>query len=136
MYLYYRSSVQLYNALRMTIQDVIDTGQFSVGDSNTKHVSVFVYILSQRFSILVSTLTPSLVFMFTQSQSQSTILRVVLQSLGSPLWLDEGGVPETTSSLPQFLHALRALMRRSHAVAVVSVPAHLMQVHTVIEVAS
>ena len=46
-------------------------------------------------------------------------------SLGSPLWLDEG---DTTPSLPQFLHCLRALLRRSYSVAVVSVPAHLIQV--------
>ena len=45
-------------------------------------------------------------------------------------------MPETTPSLPQFLHALRAVMRQSHAVAVVSVPAHLMQVGMVIVVSS
>ncbi len=56
--------------------------------------------------------------------TQSGILRVGVQSMGSPLWLDEGDDP----SLPQFLHALRGLLRKAHAVAVLTVPTHLMQV--------
>ena len=60
---------------------------------------------------------------------QRKVLRVALQSLGSPLWLDEGGVVESTHSLPRFLHRLRALLRRAYAVAMVTVPIHLMQVH-------
>lgn len=60
---------------------------------------------------------------------QRKVLRVALQSLGSPLWLDEGGAVDSTHSLPRFLHRLRALLRRAYAVAVVTVPTHLMQVH-------
>ena len=59
---------------------------------------------------------------------QRKVLRVALQSLGSPLWLDEGGVVDSTHPLPRFLHRLRALLRRAYAVAVVTVPTHLMQV--------
>ena len=59
---------------------------------------------------------------------QRNVLRIGLQSLGSPLWLDEGGVVDSTPSLPQFLHRLRALLRRAYAVAVVTIPTHLMQV--------
>lgn len=59
---------------------------------------------------------------------QRNILRVGIQSLGSPLWLDEGGVSSNSShSLLQFLHCLRALLRRAYAVAMVTIPTHLMR---------
>ena len=61
---------------------------------------------------------------------QRNVLRIALQSLGSPLWLDEGGVVDSIPLLPRFLHRLRALLRRAYAVAMVTVPTHLMQVHT------
>ena len=67
---------------------------------------------------------------------QRNVLRIALQSLGSPLWLDDGGSWDPSSPSPpppltltQFLHSLRALLRRAYGVAMVTIPTHLMQVN-------
>ncbi|XP_064400311.1 elongator complex protein 4-like [Halichondria panicea] len=78
---------------------------------NALRESILTTVNSEKFSV------------DEPSSNQSGILRVGVQSMGSPLWLDEGDDP----SLPQFLHALRGLLRKAHAVAVLTVPTHLMQ---------
>ena len=74
----------------------------------------------------------SLILILDVSSIQGSVLRVALQSLGSPLWLDEGLVSDSTPTvaptLPQFMHSLRAMLRQSYAVGIVTVPTHLMQV--------
>lgn len=57
---------------------------------------------------------------------QRNVLRVTLHSLGSPLWLDDPGSPDPAPFLSRFLHSLRALLRRAYAVAVITMPTHLM----------
>lgn len=63
---------------------------------------------------------------------ERTILRIALHSLGSPLWWDENSSEgiDTLTSLCRFLHALRGLLRNSLAVAVVTMPTHLLEVFT------
>ncbi|XP_049574388.1 elongator complex protein 4 [Syngnathus scovelli] len=63
----------------------------------------------------------------TQSRN---ILRIGLHSLGSPLWGDDlcfQDKPKHSHALTTFLYGLRALLRSSLAVAVVTVPSHLIQ---------
>lgn len=57
------------------------------------------------------------------------VLRIGLQSFGSPFWWDQDASdsPDTSTSLCRFLHALRALLRNSLAVAMVTMPVHLLQ---------
>ncbi|XP_062868776.1 elongator complex protein 4 [Trichomycterus rosablanca] len=58
------------------------------------------------------------------------VLRVALHSLGSALWGDDvccSSSPSRGRALLTFLYALRALLRSSLSVAVVTVPAHLIQ---------
>lgn len=59
------------------------------------------------------------------------ILRVGLHSLGSALWNDDLSChddPMHSHALTTFLYGLRALLRSSLSVAVVTVPSHLIQV--------
>jgi elongator complex protein 4 len=97
-----RNSTDLYRSLKTQIQSKIKGGNFSVDSQN--------------------------------SPQQRNVLRIALHSLGSPLWLDEGSSesprslpPPPSPTLPQFLHSLRGLLRRAYAVALVTVPTHLMQ---------
>ncbi|XP_019751409.1 elongator complex protein 4 [Hippocampus comes] len=58
------------------------------------------------------------------------ILRIGLHSLGSPLWGDDlccQDNPKHSHALTTFLYGLRALLRSSLSVAVVTVPSHLIQ---------
>lgn len=69
-------------------------------------------------------------FFVPQSNSRN-ILRIGLHSLGSALWGDDlccYDSPKNGHSLTTFLYGLRALLRSSLSVAVVTVPSHLMQV--------
>lgn len=50
------------------------------------------------------------------------MMRILLQSFGSPLW---GPAADLAHQL-QFLHALRGLMRNSFAVCYVTMPSHLL----------
>ncbi|KAL7854364.1 hypothetical protein SRHO_G00165540 [Serrasalmus rhombeus] len=70
---------------------------------------------------------------FDGSSSQGkvrNVLRLGLHSLGSALWGDDVCLSESPAhshALTTFLYALRALLRSSLSVAVVTVPAHLIQ---------
>ncbi|XP_065912479.1 elongator complex protein 4-like [Dysidea avara] len=56
--------------------------------------------------------------------SDRNVLRLVIESFGSPLW---GTEHNDIVLLCRFLHNLRALVRSAYAVAVVTVPNHLLQ---------
>lgn len=93
------SDRELYSSLRSSICETIQARHFSVDETP----------LQQR-----------------------NVLRIALHSLGSPLWLEGGGGTDATPTshsptLPQFLHSLRALLRRAYAVAMVTIPTYLMQ---------
>lgn len=59
------------------------------------------------------------------------ILRIALQSVGSPLWSDlslsdiKNSYAEMDITLPRFLIALRFLLRSAFAVAMITVPSHI-----------
>ncbi|XP_061670276.1 elongator complex protein 4 [Syngnathoides biaculeatus] len=58
------------------------------------------------------------------------ILRIGLHSLGSPLWGDDlcyRDNPKHSHALTTFLYGLRALLRSSLSVAVITLPSHLIQ---------
>ncbi|KAL5516573.1 hypothetical protein EMCRGX_G001946 [Ephydatia muelleri] len=65
------------------------------------------------------------------ASQQANVLRVAIESIGSALWLEEGGGVTAEGSiataLPRFLHSLRGTCRASYAVAMVTVPVHLFQ---------
>uniref|UniRef100_A0A3P8WDF8 Elongator complex protein 4 n=1 Tax=Cynoglossus semilaevis TaxID=244447 RepID=A0A3P8WDF8_CYNSE len=67
----------------------------------------------------------------SMSNSQNpNVLRIGLHSLGSALWGDDlccSDSPEHRHSLVTFLYGLRALLRSSLAVAVITLPSHLIQ---------
>ena len=67
----------------------------------------------------------------TSTSQQANVLRVAIESIGSALWLEEGGGVTAEGSLatalPRFLHLLRGTCRASYAVAMVTVPVHLFQ---------
>ncbi|XP_063112797.1 elongator complex protein 4 isoform X3 [Cavia porcellus] len=63
-------------------------------------------------------------------KKQRNILRIGIQSLGSPLWGDNSCCAESGDSghsLTKFLYVLRGLVRTSLSACVVTVPAHLIQ---------
>ncbi|KAM8762615.1 elongator complex protein 4 isoform 1-T1 [Acanthopagrus schlegelii] len=66
----------------------------------------------------------------TQKSKSRNILRIGLHSLGSALWGDDlccHDKPRNSRTLTTFLYGLRALLRSSLSVAVVTVPSHLIQ---------
>ena len=69
---------------------------------------------------------------YVVSLPQANVLRVVIESMGSALWLEEEGGGSVGGSfptaLPMFLHSLRGVCRASYTVAMVTVPTHLFQV--------
>lgn len=58
--------------------------------------------------------------------SERNILRILVSSLGSPLWSEEQY--NNPVLLSQFLHSLRASVRGAYTAAIVTVPNHLLQV--------
>ncbi|KAK4883015.1 hypothetical protein RN001_006334 [Aquatica leii] len=69
-------------------------------------------------------------FTLTDKVKRRSILRVGLHALGSPMWLHVLGEEATINQnrdLSMFIFCLRALMRMSLAVAVVTVPSHLFE---------
>jgi elongator complex protein 4 len=101
-----RRSSDLYRLLKSQIESKIISGNFSVDSQN--------------------------------STQQRNILRIALHHIGSPLWVDEEFSnhhhdplsPSSSSSAPcllHFLHALRGLLRRAYAVAVITMPTNLIE---------
>uniref|UniRef100_F7A8S6 Elongator complex protein 4 n=1 Tax=Monodelphis domestica TaxID=13616 RepID=F7A8S6_MONDO len=63
-------------------------------------------------------------------KKQKNILRIGIQSLGSPLWGDDiccADTPEHMHSLTRFLYVLRGLLRMSLSACIITVPSHLIQ---------
>lgn len=100
------------------------------GSVDTGHSVTVNFILLYT---LIYTLITDLFFSLPQSNSRN-ILRIGLHSLGSALWGDDlccYDSPKNGHSLTTFLYGLRALLRSSLSVAVVTVPSHLMQVRCI-----
>ncbi|KAF5294669.1 hypothetical protein FQA39_LY02801 [Lamprigera yunnana] len=69
-------------------------------------------------------------FGINEKVQKRSILRVGLHALGSPMWLQDPGLELTINQhrdLNMFIFCLRALMRMSLAVAVVTIPSHLLE---------
>ena len=124
-------------ALKHVIEDTIRDGNFSVDEGGTKKVcTIQGYSMACTIHMRAHTHTSNMTACLVQLDEdryplillQRNILRVGLSSLGSPLWLDRVGVASYSQSLLQFLHSLRALLRRAYAIALVTVPTHLIQV--------
>lgn len=67
-------------------------------------------------------------FSTTDTPEKRNILRIGIHSLGSPLWGENGGLTASDNydpSLPRFLLGLRAILRTSFAVCLITVPTHL-----------
>ncbi|XP_074086523.1 elongator complex protein 4 [Macrotis lagotis] len=63
-------------------------------------------------------------------KKQKSILRIGVQSLGSPLWGDDiccADSPEYMHNLTRFLYVLRGLLRMSLTACIITVPSHLFQ---------
>ncbi|XP_053418839.1 elongator complex protein 4 isoform X2 [Nycticebus coucang] len=68
-------------------------------------------------------------------KKQKNILRIGIQSLGSPLWGDDIFCTENcdnSHSLTKFLYVLRGLLRTSLSVCIITMPTHLIQNKAVI----
>ncbi|XP_073899699.1 elongator complex protein 4 isoform X3 [Castor canadensis] len=68
-------------------------------------------------------------------KKQKNILRIGIQSLGSPLWGDDICCTENcdnSHSLTKFLYVLRGLLRTSLSACIITMPTHLIQSKTVI----
>lgn len=63
------------------------------------------------------------------SGSSPNLLRVVVSSYGSPFWQLEDG-DDTSSTFTRALMLLKALVRSANAVAIVTIPHHLLNVHS------
>lgn len=63
---------------------------------------------------------------FNFVQPERNVLRILISSLGSPLWSSEQY--KNPVLLSQFLHSLRASVRGAYAAAIVTVPNHVLQV--------
>lgn len=73
-------------------------------------------------------------FNVTDKVQQRSILRVGLHALGSPMWFDHSFTGLTINQhrdLNMFMFCLRALMRSAFAVAIVTVPSHLISKHII-----
>ncbi|XP_074660622.1 elongator complex protein 4-like [Tubulanus polymorphus] len=67
-------------------------------------------------------------FCTAKQSTERNILRIGVHSLGSPLWGETShGGGSYDASLPQFLLALRGLMRTAFAVCVLTIPTHIFQ---------
>lgn len=60
-------------------------------------------------------------FECSSDASDKNVLRISIESLGSPLWWNEN----FTSDLCRFLVILKAIVRHSHAVCCITMPTHL-----------
>eukprot|EP00112_Aurelia_sp_Birch-Aquarium-sp1_P024770 Seg798.3 transcript_id=Seg798.3/GoldUCD/mRNA.D3Y31 product="Elongator complex protein 4" protein_id=Seg798.3/GoldUCD/D3Y31 len=63
----------------------------------------------------------------SSTQPEKRILRIAVQSLGSPLWPTFDKSADSMTSLTWFLLALRAILRSAFAVCVVTIPTHLFE---------
>ncbi|EDO39802.1 predicted protein [Nematostella vectensis] len=63
-----------------------------------------------------------------KQQQQKSILRLALHGLGSQLWGEACSATDFTTGLPRFLYCLRAQLRSSFAVCMVTMPTHVFQV--------
>lgn len=67
-------------------------------------------------------------FFLKDNPSNRTVLRIGVQSLGSPMWLPRKHsfhIMNESRDLDMFIFCLRALVRSAFAVAVISIPSHL-----------
>lgn len=72
---------------------------------------------------------------FQTSSKSKNILRISIQSLGSPIWLAADCDEETANSdygqdLIKFLYTLRVILRDTLAVAFITIPSHLFDVRS------
>ncbi|XP_067142218.1 elongator complex protein 4 [Centruroides vittatus] len=72
-------------------------------------------------------------FSTSQSCSQRNILRIAIHSLGSPYWKEEYSKERWETDILRFLYLLKSMMRSAFSVAVISVPANLLQNHVLLE---
>ncbi|XP_062513143.1 elongator complex protein 4-like [Corticium candelabrum] len=63
-------------------------------------------------------------FSTSSTVEERKVLRIVIEALGSPLW---GEDDEQYHSLAKFLFYLKGLLRMAYAVALITIPTHLMQ---------
>ncbi|KAG8510815.1 Elongator complex protein 4, partial [Galemys pyrenaicus] len=66
----------------------------------------------------------------SHKKKQKNILRIGVQSLGSPLWGDDICCTEncdSSHSLMKFLYVLRGLLRTSLSACIITMPTHLIQ---------
>lgn len=67
-------------------------------------------------------------FFLKDKPEKRSVLRIVLHSLGSPLWLGDKYSFYSVNrnrDLDMFVFCLRALVRSAFAVALISIPSHL-----------
>lgn len=70
-------------------------------------------------------------FAVLDTQSSNVVHRIALRSIGSPLWLqDTTATAAFATDLTSFIHIFRAIVRRSDAVGLITIPTHLFQVNT------
>lgn len=90
--------------------------QFTIDASSIFHHSPF-YTLIERLKLKIRQET----FDIASTKAQKNLLRVGVESLGSPLWWNDHFVQD----LCKFLTILKAAVRHSHAVCCITMPTYL-----------
>lgn len=102
--------------------DAVNQTFLNVMDCKTKSTEMYQNLTE----VIIQSLSDGKFARQTYSQlQQRTVLRVVIHSLGSPLWLQDAST--NSSDLPRLLHSLRGILRETNSVALITVPTHLFQ---------
>lgn len=72
-------------------------------------------------------------FNITKTKKYTNILRIVINSLGGLVWNDQSSLNDSAESLCRFLFHLRALLRQSLAVCLITVPNEVVRNQTLMQ---
>ncbi|XP_067000679.1 elongator complex protein 4 [Anabrus simplex] len=104
------------------LKDVSITSWNGPAEGNNNMIGIFRNPLYAELLEYVRNKINAGQFDFSAIPDKRNLLRVAIHSIGSPLW-----DPTSGEDLLLFFYSLRALMRSSYAVCMVSVPSHILE---------
>ncbi|XP_049865345.1 elongator complex protein 4 [Pectinophora gossypiella] len=113
-------------------EDTIKQSSITYCDLNSKHESVKGFKNPIYFNLLARIKETVSKEEYQISSKNKNILRISIQSLGSPVWMamdceDYGVSSSYGQDLIKFMFCLRTILRDTNAVAFVTIPAHLFE---------